>query len=48
IDQQTVLMGKNAFELLHGLMLNKDISIKEQKLVLEPLLIQRQSSTKKK
>jgi LacI family transcriptional regulator len=45
IDQQTVLMGKEAFKLLLQLVENKDVAINvQQKIVLEPIPIFRESS----
>jgi LacI family transcriptional regulator len=45
VDQQTIQMGKSSLELLVGLIEQKEIKDrKQQKIVLEPLLITRQSS----
>ena len=47
IDQQTVLMGREAFKLLRDLIDERDVATtQQQKVVLEPILIQRQSSSK--
>jgi LacI family transcriptional regulator len=44
IDQQTVLMGKEAFKLLFQLVENKDVTVQvQQKIVLEPIPIFRES-----
>ncbi len=49
IDQQTVLMGKEAFKLLLQFIEEKEVSvITQKKIVLEPLLIFRESSSRKK
>ncbi|HXB30851.1 MAG TPA: substrate-binding domain-containing protein, partial [Puia sp.] len=49
IDQQTVLMGKEAFKLLLELIEKKDLDIAlQKKIVLEPIPIFRESSERKK
>ena len=45
VDQQTIRMGKSALNLLVDIMEKKEQHIK-QKIVLDPLLIIRQSSLK--
>jgi LacI family transcriptional regulator len=48
IDQQTVLMGKEAFKLLLELIEKKDLDIAlQKKIVLEPIPIFRESSERK-
>jgi LacI family transcriptional regulator len=48
IDQQTVLMGKEAFKLLLELVEKKDLAIAlQKKIVLEPIPIFRESSERK-
>ena len=48
IDQQTVLMGKESFTLLKQLMDNTENSVVQQKIILEPILVIRRSSLKKR
>ncbi|MBS1733935.1 MAG: LacI family DNA-binding transcriptional regulator, partial [Bacteroidetes bacterium] len=49
IDQQTVLMGKEAFKLMQELIEQKDTKVKEaKKIILPPTLIFRESSDRKK
>lgn len=48
IDQQTVQMGMDSFELLMKLMNNKLNGQQEHKVILEPILIERESSNRKK
>jgi LacI family transcriptional regulator len=47
IDQQTVQMGKEAFQLLFQLIESADIDTSEQKFVLEPHMIIRASSQRR-
>jgi LacI family transcriptional regulator len=48
IDQQTVLMGKEAFKLLLQVVENKDVTLTvQQKIVLEPVPVFRESSDRK-
>lgn len=46
IDQQTVLMGKNSFELLIQLMNNEINGLTEHKVILEPIPVLRDSSNR--
>ncbi len=49
IDQQTIQMGKSALNLLVSIIESKEKNeLKQQKIILEPLLICRESSTRKK
>jgi LacI family transcriptional regulator len=48
IDQQTVKMGNNSFELLMQLMNDSTSVITEQKRILEPLPVWRESSNRNK
>ena len=51
VDQQTVQMGKEAFNLLMGIIQNKDgmTNVREnEKIVLEPILCYRESTAGKK
>jgi LacI family transcriptional regulator len=49
VDQQTVLMGKKAMELLLEMTTNHSIAVKEkQKIVIDPVLVFRESSVRKK
>jgi LacI family transcriptional regulator len=49
VDQQTIQMGKSAIELLMGLIEKKEMNgHRQQKVVLEPLLIFRNSSARNK
>ena len=49
VDQQTIQMGKSALSLLVDIIESKERNeLKQQKIVLEPLLICRESSAKKK
>jgi len=47
IDQQTVTMGKESFELLLQIIENKNEISVEKKIVLTPALIARESSQRK-
>jgi len=46
VDQQTVVMGEQAFELLHSLIVEGSQAIIEQKII-EPILILRESTCRK-
>ncbi len=49
VDQQTIQMGKSAIELLMDLIEKKEMNgHRQQKVVLEPLLIFRNSSARNK
>ncbi|HEX4851699.1 MAG TPA: substrate-binding domain-containing protein, partial [Puia sp.] len=48
VDQQTVLMGEQAFRLLHQMIDQKDMENIKQKVVLEPIHIFRESSLRVK
>jgi LacI family transcriptional regulator len=48
IDQQTVMMGKEAFKLLHQLVEQKEVGVTiSKKVILEPIPIYRESSARK-
>jgi LacI family transcriptional regulator len=47
IDQQTIIMGKESFELLLHIMENKNEAIVEKKIVLNPIPVYRESSQRK-
>jgi len=47
VDQQTIAMGEEAFDLIHNLINNDQVKQRVHKKVLEPILILRESSAKK-